>query len=367
MSRKVRILVCLLFLVCISNSGHAVIINSATGTENTTPPETFPYWDAIGLVGGGSCVHLGDGYFLTAYHVKALDNPSTVTVGGQTYNIMSTSWYRPPVMSNSADLAVFRTPATPSVSASNNMIAADATLDTDTMLWAMGSGYNRASAKTYWNSSWVEVTLPRSYKYSGYKWATSGRSKRWGTNTIDFNYQWMDSGYGNTLTYKCKFDSNGGSNEAAVAIGDSGGPVYANVDGAWQLSGIIISRDLYLNQPTYTSVYGNSSYFGDLAFYRTQVLPTPGDATRDGNVDFSDYLAMSNHFGQGPLVTLAEGDFNGDYTVNFADYLVFTLNFGSSGALGGSSGGIAGESVPEPMTCLLLLLGAAGVSLRRRG
>jgi hypothetical protein len=55
----------------------------------------------------------------------------------------------------------------------------------------------------------------------------------------------------------------------------------------------------------------------------------PGDANRDGTVNFSDLLILAKNYG-GAGRTWSQGDFNGDGVVNFADLLVLAKNYGQT-------------------------------------
>jgi hypothetical protein len=58
----------------------------------------------------------------------------------------------------------------------------------------------------------------------------------------------------------------------------------------------------------------------------------PGDANKDGLVNFSDYLLLSQNFGK-LNTTWEQGNFNGDNTTNFSDYLLLSQNFGKTGGV----------------------------------
>ena len=84
-----------------------------------------------------------------------------------------------------------------------------------------------------------------------------------------------------------------------------------------------------------------------------------GDAKLDANVDFSDFLALSQSFGLAG--GWADGDFDGSGTVTFRDFLVLSQNFGKMAATE------AAESVPEPTANLLIVLSIVGVlTIRKR-
>jgi hypothetical protein len=78
----------------------------------------------------------------------------------------------------------------------------------------------------------------------------------------------------------------------------------------------------------------------------------PGDANRDGDVDFQDYQALEGNFGRTVGVTWSMGDFDADGDVDFTDYQALELNFG--------------HAAPEPVVTALLLLGACALGISRR-
>ena len=89
-------------------------------------------------------------------------------------------------------------------------------------------------------------------------------------------------------------------------------------------------------------------------FTSADVLPADFDLNRA--VDFGDFIRFAENFG-GPGNWL-DGDANGDRMVNFLDFLVIADHFGQTNALP--------QTVPEPNTSHLLLIGIAVVWGRRR-
>ena len=57
-------------------------------------------------------------------------------------------------------------------------------------------------------------------------------------------------------------------------------------------------------------------------------LPLPGDANRDGTVNFTDLLTLAQHYGKAG--THDQGDFNADGSVGFDDLLLLAQNYGRS-------------------------------------
>ncbi len=85
----------------------------------------------------------------------------------------------------------------------------------------------------------------------------------------------------------------------------------------------------------------------------------PGDADFDGQVQFSDFIAVADNFGQSGT-TWSHGDFDCNNEVQFSDFIALADNFGKSAASGSLS------SVPEPTSHLLLLFATGLFCLRRR-
>lgn len=76
--------------------------------------------------------------------------------------------------------------------------------------------------------------LNGSGNHAGWFWGGTS-TLRWGTN--QFEYYITDPSLGQMLV--ADFDANGGANEATVAGGDSGGATFIQVNGQWQLAGIV--------------------------------------------------------------------------------------------------------------------------------
>jgi hypothetical protein len=96
----------------------------------------------------------------------------------------------------------------------------------------------------------------------------------------------------------------------------------------------------------------------DHAFLLQPLLP--GDANADGKVDFSDLLALAQHY-NATGARWEQGDFTGDGTVGFNDLLALAQNYD-----GQAAPPAAVAPVPEPGAGLALGAVACMAFRRRR-
>lgn len=97
----------------------------------------------------------------------------------------------------------------------------------------------------------------------------------------------------------------------------------------------------------------------DRSLWAEQAGTTLGDANLDSEVDFQDFLVLSDSFGS--KGGWAEGDFDGSGDIAFGDFLILADHFGQT------SGAVGASAVPEPAAGLMAgfaLLGMLG--FRRR-
>jgi hypothetical protein len=100
-------------------------------------------------------------------------------------------------------------------------------------------------------------------------------------------------------------------------------------------------------------------------YFLLQLVATPGDYNRDGDVDEDDYRVWRASFGTaGDL----PADGNNNNVVDAADYAIWRNNYGTSGSgsflLSRIERPLA--PVPEPATILLLAMAACSCCVRRR-
>lgn len=268
---------------------QAVIIAGGNGSGNTTGTGA-PGWDYVGKISSAngassSVTYLGNSWFVTANHVKQLDNPTGVVLNATSYAIDSSSWRRITNSSGSgADLILFKVNS--SVAGLSAVTIASNTPSTGAALTMIGNGLNRATSLTTWYvdttpSSWVWSTTNfagADKTYQGYN-SASGTTKRWGANTVNGAIDAINDGYGITDTFYTDFDNVAG--EAQGATYDSGGGVFTGTTSNWQLAGVMMTVGTYNSQPANTAVFGDVTYVADLTAYRdqiNQVIPEPTTA-----------------------------------------------------------------------------------------
>jgi cysteine-rich repeat protein len=257
LSLRIPLLISLLNLLLASTS-MAVIIDSATGTENTTAPPDDPGWLHVARRGATTAVYVGNGWVLTASHVGA----GTIRIDGVNY---------PPVAGSElaiihdgldvADLVLFRVdpvPPLPQLPIRSSQPAID-----DAVVM-MGNGRNRGAATSF--------TIPPSLQvHHGYEWDTT-KNRRWGSNIV--SNAGVDVQIGNTTSrgFATAFTRFESDDEGHAADGDSGGGVFIKNGGSWELAGIMIAVETLQGQPPALAVYENSSWMVDLSYYSSQIL-----------------------------------------------------------------------------------------------
>ncbi len=266
-------------LLLASPAGAAVILS---GAANTTAPSGQPYFSNIGTLNGASAIYLGGGWVATAAHVAG-SLPASVKFGGVSYNTSAGTYHRLGNPTGSGlfvltDLAVFQLSSSPSLP---TVPIATATPGVGTDLMMIGAGRQQAAAPTYWqvtavagpnNDIWTEATPPgQPYNAAGFK-TTATNIVRWGANDTDATGITVNYGMGDVYSYTTSFDTGAMTHEAQAVVGDSGGGVFHQVAGAWELSGMMVTIGTYDNQPGYTAVIGNETYMLDLTYYRNEIL-----------------------------------------------------------------------------------------------
>ena len=249
----------LVFLLCLASAAGAVLIDSGDGTGNTTAPSPDPGWSNVGERSLWSAVYLGDGWVVTAWHVGA----GPVILDGVTYPHLPSLVTR---IDNGdgtfADLLVFGLePPHPLLPDLTLASVAPAVGESAILI---GNGLDRGAATTWQPNPPTPPTL------EGYEWG-GARSMRWGTNEItDPSIISLPSAI--TTAISTDFDEGATPHESQAVNGDSGGALFVDNAGSWELAGMLFAIDAYLGQPSFTSLYGNRTYSVDIAHYRDAIL-----------------------------------------------------------------------------------------------
>ncbi|HZL34036.1 MAG TPA: dockerin type I domain-containing protein [Tepidisphaeraceae bacterium] len=106
------------------------------------------------------------------------------------------------------------------------------------------------------------------------------------------------------------------------AIGMNYGPV--TVSGSAGSYTLTLARPITAADRVTISI-GNSG----IASWVRRIDVLPGDANDDGVVTFSDFVMLSNAYGQ-PAARAPFADFNGDGQIDFADFVILSNDFGSA-------------------------------------
>ncbi len=254
---------------------RAVIIASGNGTGNAVAPPDDPGWANLGVIGGLSAVYLGNGWVATARHVGAntthfLAVPYSAVAGSEVQ--FETS---PGIL---ADLVVFKIEGEPPLP-SLPIASAPPAVGADVIM--AGNGRNRGAPLTWQGKQ-------------GWWWG-SGKAMRWGTNRVQNASTNVTLSGTTTRAFSMDFTQSPPAqvteHEAQFANGDSGGAVFIQTGGVWELAGINFVRATYGGQPNDSALYGNLSYAVQLAHYRDAILAVVTQpACSDGLDDDGDGL-----------------------------------------------------------------------------
>jgi len=282
--------------------GDAGLINGWNNTGSVRGRYQSPRGDGPWHVSSSRAgvIHLYEEWFLTTYHAWWYDNPTGAVVGAVCYTVDQDSMVRltndTTVATNanvSADLAMFRVkekPALPRLNLTTMQpggLIAPVLSGGNKQVVMIASGHPRIDEMTYWGADWKSTNAAAAV-YSGHAfWPDRSQCiLRWGVNDIDlipparvtqhFN---MPNPFGSAWVFRTTFNTNAGPHECQAALLDSGGAVFYNNKGHWELTGVILT----MSHPDGSSpndsspkgiAYGGYTYAADLSFYRDQILRT---------------------------------------------------------------------------------------------
>jgi hypothetical protein len=221
----------------------------------------------------------------------------------------------------------------------------------------------------------------------------TGGTLRGGTNVADLKGgQGVVAGYSDRILFS-DFDSpsrgadgtnqfgstTATSHEMNVALYDSGGGLFVDAAGEWQLAGVhsfVLSDGDSLAQD-YGDMSASTTIEANLAWISQWTEPMLGDVDRDGDVDNVDIgIATGNFTGAGGSTSMlfGDGDMDGDGDVDNLD--IGTITGAFTGALSGTPMTVGDAATyaetdptsafPEPTTLVVLAAGTAGLAMRRR-
>jgi hypothetical protein len=275
--------------------------------------DDFPYFLNVGRNNIGTAIYLGNGVVLTAGHLTPLgiNWPS----GGSWSADQST------ILNITPEVRLYRLNGNPEDMPNLPSIPiAPTPPQTGDLVIMIGSGFDQAAGSTIWDVSidqntnawtWEEDATPEENAFLSFKALTwpnpnngsAPRAIRWGTNEADYLANYINpqtnQPYSNivngTETFMTVFNATSGTDfttlnpattwEAQGYGSDSGGAVFAKINGTWYLAGMMFAVGLYPSQPGSNSlaVDGNITYMANLALYRDQMeayifIPEPATA-----------------------------------------------------------------------------------------
>ncbi|MHC4295289.1 MAG: hypothetical protein ACYSTL_06865 [Planctomycetota bacterium] len=289
----------MLFLVLLLPLHHAsgLIISTDQDLSDTQSAAGFPYWDNVGWRGAvGTAIYLGDSWVLTAYHVL----PGAVELAGTIYDPIPDSEQR----IGNADILVFRIHDPPDLPP---IPITDAVLTNGMVVRMFGTGKDQQAVRLYWEvdilaDPWIWTPSSKNKADAwGIPWAAN-RVKCWGTNEI-FDMNGTDAI--STKNFTTSFDVDDTTYEGQGAEHDSGGPVFIDNQGVWELAGIMLAISTWSGQPDGTAVDylnfgppigslgGNQTVIADLGYYRQDIMnATPEPAMVEGRWVFYNNSAF---------------------------------------------------------------------------
>lgn len=312
-------------------------------------------------------------WVLTAGHVTATDpntnlNSITFTLGGTTVGVSET-----------------------------HRLTSSATSGNDLGLLKLDAKIAGVTPATLYTGSRDDL-VGQTLAYSGYgvtgtgltgSQSGTGGTLRGGTNVADLKGGQGDvAGYSDRILF-CDFDSGqfthnqfgsrfASSLEMNVALYDSGGGLFVDANGEWQLAGVhsfVLSDGDSLEQD-YGDASASTTIEANLDWISQWTEPMLGDVDRDGDVDNVDIgIATGNFTGSGGSTSMlfGDGDMDGDGDVDNQDIGTITGAFTGSMAAPMRMPDLAGDpaidpanAFPEPTTLVVLVAGAAGLAMRRR-
>ena len=303
-----------LLFALFAGTTEAVIVDGSdgSGTNNTTLSQlesafgtSFPYYDNIIQTGNGTSLYLGQGkgkgWLLTANHVS-VSAGSSVSIQGNSYSVIASNRI------SGVDLKILEIDNTGGLPNLPDVTLSSASPTVGTSALMIGFGRNRVEQD---GTSKIDTAYG---KKDGYTW-TGARIKRWGANEISdppsYYYGIGSSIPTNLSGYGMSLFTEFNDNQCQGSSGDSGGPVFVESNGVWELAGVMVAIFNISEQTASTAVVApegisspwqnvNLTASLDIATYRSTImqttdLGTPPDAEVEGRYVFYNQSAWDNN------------------------------------------------------------------------
>jgi hypothetical protein len=251
-------------------------------------PVDFPYWENVTQrrYEGPTVIYLGAGYALTARHVGVGEIPLAGRIFAPVRSSARTLLNED---GSAADAMIFeldRSAALPDLPIVP-LARSRPKVGEDVIVIGFGAGREKV----------LEWTFDDQRRFA-FVWSQDTR-KRWGTNRIESSAEVLLQGRFATRAIAFDFDEPFAATatryEAQAAIGDSGGAVFVERDGEWQLAGMMVSVTGDTRAPKRSSTYGDMTFAADLSFYRSEILrwtrPACANEQDDDGDELTDYPA----------------------------------------------------------------------------
>lgn len=252
-------------LLALAPSARSLVFASPTTEPRTEVPPDFPYWEHVTQrrYEGPTVLYLGGGYALTARHVGmgeiALDGVMYKPARGSKRSLLNET-------GSAADAMIFELDPEAGLPDLPILPIAREALRPGEEVLVVGFGRGREKV--------IEFELDGRIEF-GFTWTAKGQ-KRWGTNRIESNFEILNQGSYSTRALTFRFDEplspQATRYETHAAVGDSGGGVFVERDGQWQLAGLMISVAGDARMPGSSTLYGDLTYAADLTYYRDELL-----------------------------------------------------------------------------------------------
>lgn len=161
----------------------------------------------------------------------------------------------------------------------------------------------------------------------------------WGLSSASSEFEQVSlirvDGDGSQLNQVADFDGDGGFDAVRFELGEL--VFFRNEGGSFFEELVIIpyEENQYctwfhitdIDQDGDPDVVVSCSGSVSISWYENRLV---GDANNDNEVDFADFLLLSDNFGKDADAVWADGDFDLDGEIDFADYLALSASFGNA-------------------------------------